>query len=283
MSKHKTIKEYVYLDNLEVNSILAQFDDGIPKVIQEIKQSTESNSEGTSTAMNGNVEAGVDAIAKGTAKFGGEYSLNNNDTNSEMYQEAISTVYHDYAVNIVTQELDSAKLLKTTTRQSEGAFVQLTSHFNIIDPVSIGSRIDNEMTSFILDLDNDNNDSELEAAKQGFLLISQLGTLLNKLFPESMLISTNNALTIAEKSNFRMNESQLKSLVLANRKITVLGKIESIVHDQDLNVDSIIETIATNPSSITTLMPKLSFNTLSALNLIKKEDRLIKPIAIYFE
>lgn len=47
----KSIKEYIYLDNLEVNSILAQFEDGIPKVIEEIRQSTEINTEGTSGKM----------------------------------------------------------------------------------------------------------------------------------------------------------------------------------------------------------------------------------------
>jgi hypothetical protein len=286
MNKHnhknvKHIKEYIYLDNIEVNSILAQFEDGIPKVIEEIKQSTETNAVETAHKMSNGVSGGVNLGAKGEFNFNGEYEANNSDTNSEMYQEAISTVYHDYAVNIMTKELDDANLLKTTTKQPEGAFVQLTSSFNIIDPMIISSNIGDEMVSFLSSFDTNNDD--LSNAKEGFNLITNFGKLLNNLFPNSILLSTNNALTIAEKDNFRMNESQLKSLVLANRKITILGKIESIISENDLNSNLISEGLLNNPVALTTLMPKFSFFLLSSFGLIKKDDRLVKPIAIYFE
>lgn len=279
----KSIKEYIYLDNLEVNSILAQFEDGIPKVIEEIKQSTETNTEGTSGKMSTGAKGGFNLGAKGEMSLSSELGTNNSDTNSEMYQEAISTVYHDYAVNIMTKELDKAKLLKTTTKQEEGTFVQLTSTFNIIDPISISSRLDDNAVSFMLSQDEDSDEDSINAARNGFNVIMQFGELLNKFFPDSMLVSTKNALTIAEKNNFRMNESQIKSLVLANRKITVLGKIESIVHEDDLDINQITNKMAKYPAMFTTLMPRFSFFTLSMLDLIKKEDRLIKPIAIYFE
>lgn len=279
----KSIKEYIYLDNLEVNSILAQFEDGIPKVIEEIKQSTETNTEGTSGKMSTGAKGGFNLGAKGEMSLSSELGTNNSDTNSEMYQEAISTVYHDYAVNIMTKELDKAKLLKTTTKQEEGTFVQLTSTFNIIDPISISSRLDDNAVSFMLSQDEDSDKDSINDARNGFNVIMQFGELLNKFFPDSMLVSTKNALTIAEKNNFRMNESQIKSLVLANRKITVLGKIESIVHEDDLDINQITNKMAKYPAMFTTLMPRFSFFTLSMLDLIKKEDRLIKPIAIYFE
>lgn len=233
--------------------------------------------------MSAGAKGGLNLGAEGEASINGELGTNNSDTNSEMYQEAISTVYHDYAVNIMTKELDNAKLLKATTKQNEGSFVQLTSNFSIIDPISVSSRIDDEAASFMLNFDENSTYAEHQEAKQGFDLISHFGSLLNKLFPESMLISTNNALTIAEKSNFRMNESQLKSLILAKRKITILGKVESIIHEEDLDANKITESVTNNPLEVINLMPKFSFYVLSALGLIKKEDRLIKPIAIYFE
>lgn len=211
MSEKKQIKEYVYIDSLEVNSILAQFEDGIPSVIEEIRQSTETNTEGTTGKVSSDVTGGVDAGLKGEAKIGSEFGTTNNESNSEMYQEAISTVYHDYAINIMTNKLDGAKLLKTTTKQPEGAYVQLTSNFELIDPVSIGSNLDSDTVSFMLNLDS-NNSPDVEDAQKGFEAMIKLSTILNKFFPDSLLITTNNALTIAEKSNFRMNEAQLKSL-----------------------------------------------------------------------
>lgn len=278
-----SIKEYIYLDNLEVNSILAQFEDGIPKVIEEIKQSTETNTEGTSGKMSTGAKGGANLVATGEVSATGEFGTNNSDTNSEMYQEAISTVYHDYAVNIMTRELDDAKLLKVTTKQPEGSFVQLTSHFNLIDPVSATSSLNNNTISYMLSQSDDNDKDSIADAEEGFEAIRQLGNMLNNLFPDSLLIKTNNALSIAEKSNFRMNEAQLKSLALSKRKITVIGKIESIASSSDLNLAELANTLEESPFSITTLMPKFSFSVLSELGLIKNDDRVIKPIAIYFE
>lgn len=282
MSEKKQIKEYVYIDSLEVNSILAQFEDGIPSVIEEIRQSTETNTEGTTGKVSSDVTGGVDAGLKGEAKIGSEFGTTNNESNSEMYQEAISTVYHDYAINIMTNKLDGAKLLKTTTKQPEGAYVQLTSNFELIDPVSIGSNLDSDTVSFMLNLDS-NNSPDVEDAQKGFEAMIKLSTILNKFFPDSLLITTNNALTIAEKSNFRMNEAQLKSLVLAKRKIKVIGKIESIVTNDILDEDQLTKNVEENPTLLMSLMPKFSFSILHVFGLIKKEDRLIKPIAIYFE
>ena len=279
----KSIKEYIYLDNLEVNSILAQFEDGIPKVIEEIKQSTETNTEGTSGKMSAGAKGGFNLGAKGEMSLSSELGTNNSDTNSEMYQEAISTVYHDYAVNIMTKELDKAKLLKVTTKHPEGSFVQLTSHFNLIDPVSATSSLDNNTISYMLSQSDDNDEDSITDAEEGFEAIRQLGNMLNNLFPDSLLIKTNNALSIAEKSNFRMNEAQLKSLVLSKRKITVVGKIESIASASDINLAELANTLEESPFSMTTLMPKFSFSVLSELGLIKNDDRVIKPIAIYFE
>ena len=279
----KPIKEYIYLDNLEVNSILAQFEDGIPKVIEEIRQSTESNTEGTTGKMSTKANGGLQAGVKGEVSFGGELGTNNSETNSDMYQEAISTVYHDYAVNIMTTELDAAKLLKVTTKQEEGSFVQLTSHFDLIDPISATSSLDDSTISYMLSQNNDNDENDFAGAEEGFEAIRQLGNMLKNLFPDSLLIKTNNALSIAEKSNFRMNEAQLKSLTLSKRKITVIGKVESIVSTEELNLVELANTIEANPLSVTSLMSKFSFVVLSELGLIKNDDRLIKPIAIYFE
>lgn len=53
----KNIKEYVYLDDTEINSLLAQFKDGIPKVIQSVRQTGLSNT--TSSTANYGKEAGL--------------------------------------------------------------------------------------------------------------------------------------------------------------------------------------------------------------------------------
>ncbi len=72
-----------------------------------------------------------------------------------------------------------------------------------------------------------------------------------------------------------MNEAQLKSLVLSKRKITIVGKIESIASTSDLSMVELANTLGESPFSVTTLMPKFSFSVLSELDLIKKDDPII--------
>lgn len=139
-SKHKPkeIKEYIYLDNVEINSLLAQFEDGIPKVIQSVRQTGLSNTEGVSKKGN---KQGQIGFSLANVSAGDSQEDTSSETTSSMSQEAISTVYNDYAVDIVTDELNSNHLLNLTTQQSEGNYVQFESSFDIIDPQSMGSQI----------------------------------------------------------------------------------------------------------------------------------------------
>lgn len=303
----KPIKEYIYLDNVEVNSVLAQFEDGIPKVIEQIQQSTESTAEEASGSVRAGAEGGVNIGAKATGNVSANFASKNTQGNSDMFQEAVSTVYDDYAVDIMVQELENSHMLKVTSKQEEGSFVQLTSRFDLINPNSIGHSIHfkdiKALMSLSQDYDTNHNsidddlaevqsydespsiedDNDTIAAKSGFEVFKHFGNILTGLYPNSMLIKTNNCLTIAKKNNFRMNEAQLSTLLLSNRKITIIGKIESIINDSDLDIDQIVTDISPDISLISSFFPKLGFSLLNTMEIIKKDDRLIKPIAIYFE
>lgn len=156
--KGKKIKEYVYLDGIEINSLLAQFEDGIPQVIQSIKQTGLSNSESVSKE---NREKGKVGIAVAGGEYTHSSSSQNDQTYNSMSQEAISTVYSDYAVDIVTNELEKNKLLKLTTQPEEGAYVQLTSSFELIDPASMGSNIDKSAFNEMLKWSDSSNNTDL--------------------------------------------------------------------------------------------------------------------------
>lgn len=80
-----------------------------------------------------------------------------------------------------------------------------------------------------------------------------------------------------------MNEAQLNTLLLSNRKITIIGKIESAINYNILDTDQLVSEMAADTSKIPSFFPKFGFSLLSLMGLIKKGDRLVKPIAIYFQ
>ena len=219
--KTKKIKEFLYLDNKEINSILAQFEDGIPQVIQNVRQSGINSSHTVGHKNDYTGKMGAKFLAEAEGSYSRENNESNTESTSELSQEAISTVYDDYAVDIVKKLLEEHQLLKFTTKQSEGAYVSLVSSFKLIDPSSMGVNFDKASADTLMRLGGAEN---LEAASEGINILTSFGKLISNLFPESALIQTNNALSVGKKENFRMNAAQLRMLTFSSRKVTILGK-----------------------------------------------------------
>ncbi len=76
----------------------------------------------------------------------------------------------------------------------------------------------------------------------------------------------------------RMSHSQLPMINFTNRKMTIFGRVESIVDINSQEIDDLLKNI----SGIENMMPNLSLTLLNDLFKIEKGNRLIKPIAIYF-
>lgn len=276
--KTKKIKEFLYLDNKEINSILAQFEDGIPQVIQNVRQSGINSSHTVGHKNDYTGKMGAKFLAEAEGSYSRENNESNTESTSELSQEAISTVYDDYAVDIVKKLLEEHQLLKFTTKQSEGAYVSLVSSFKLIDPSSMGVNFDKASADTLMRLGGAEN---LEAASEGINILTSFGKLISNLFPESALIQTNNALSVGKKENFRMNAAQLRMLTFSSRKVTILGKVESIIKPEHMDITQSIGNAA--PAEIPQLFSHLGFFFLHTFAALNPEDRLIKPLAIYFE
>ncbi len=70
-------------------------------------------------------------------------------------------------------------------------------------------------------------------------------------------------------------------LTFSKRKITIVGKIESIIKSEHIDVTQSMEEVT--PKEIPQLFSHLGFFFLHTFAAIKPEDILIKPLAIYFE
>ncbi|CCI87614.1 DUF6414 family protein [Lactobacillus gigeriorum] len=273
--ENKTIKEYIYLDEQELNSILAQFENGIPQVIQSLIQESKGSSNSDKQIKSKNANIGVSAGFHGDISETSSDEAGSSNSNVHMTQEAITTVYNDYAIDIVTKELDSSKLLKTTTKQEEGAFVELCSKFTIIDPVSMGQKDDLASLMDLAKSVSDNNKPN-ESDEGSIDIFAKVNTVFNTLFPKTTLIKTNNALTIADSDMFRINKTQLKFLSFSkNRKITILGRVQTKLEEKDFDFPE--------NTNISEILPRLGLIALQSLDLLKTNDAIIRPIAIYFE
>lgn len=278
--KRKPIKEFIYVDDIELNSVLAQFEDGIPQVIKSIQQSTlsvgESNSKGKKKTVSGGIKAGI----HGDAGFEDKDTREINEVNGNMTQQAIETIYSDYAINIVEKRLDSSQLLKVTSKQEDGAFVKLQSTFKLLDLEALDKfwSSDSILPSMKFAEDFEEHDEEWQL---GLSAMKAVASLLNNSFPNTTFVKLKNSLVYAENKNFRLNSAQLQTLAHTTRKLTVLGKVESILSEEDINIDNF--DIGDSLENLGETMPALGLYFLSIFSGIKKDDRLIKPIAIYFE
>ena len=96
------------------------------------------------------------------------------------------------------------------------------------------------------------------------------------MFPNSILIRTTETLTIADSNMFRINKTQLKYLSFSKkRQITILGRIETKLGTDDFAFDE-------ENFDITKLLPQVGLVSLQSLDLLKPNDIIVRPIAIYF-
>lgn len=274
----KSIREYVYIDETEMNSILAQLKDGIPKVIRKLNQTTleasKTDSEGNKRTSG--IQGGIPKLAEG--KIDSENQNTHQETigNSDMSQNAIDTVYSDHAIDIIEKELEYEQLMHTHTKQSDGTFVKLKQEFSITDFGLMKNFANNDSLDKLID----------ESDKEGFQIFKDSAVALRGLFPETIFIKLKSSLVIGNEHNFRYNKSQLQSANFTDRKLTVIGRVEAVFTENVIKkiASPFSDTTVNNSiSEIGEIMPLFSMYFLRLIFQLNNEDRIIKPLAMYFE
>lgn len=273
MSK-KHIREYVYIDNIELNSVLAQLKDGIPTVIKKVNQTTSESKNTIGKENNYRAEGGAKFFLEGQAGYEHGNSLQKLSGKSEMSQSAVDVVYSDYAVDVVEKGLQSENLLKNHAKQEEGTFVKLTQDFTLLDLELMNEFWANEALPKLMNKSGD--------AEDIYTLRDSLSALRD-LYPNTIFLKLKSSLVIGDESNFRYNKTQLQIMSLSSRKLTVLGRVESISTKNLENDDFIPDFNSNDLTQISQLMPQMQTYFLKLITGIKKDDRFIKPLALFFE
>ena len=283
-------KDYIYLDENLLNSHLAQFEKGL--LIKETNEyGTESSDSegGSSTAI-----SGLDGIFGIGAKLQGEYTENDSSMESEFTKNVVENVLSDYAVNLLIQDCKNHGVLKDFNIAKEGDFISCCSSFQIYDFEYLKSITDPGCLTPILESHTQNPGSQAtkkqrtdylvsqkksQKGTEGFKMIHNFSSFADKLFANSILIRVSEGLAICKRQKLRLTPAQISFENEAAKKIKIFGTI-STIKEKTYPVGL---TKSFKPSNLDKVSSILFDIVLSSFNMLHNNDKIIKPIAIYFE
>ncbi|WP_432739079.1 DUF6414 family protein [Ligilactobacillus agilis] len=285
--KNYPIKEIIYTDEIQLNSLLAQLDEGLMTALELTNQALSGKGKTATTSGDLGINGGI-GILNGNSSLSGTKS--SSETEHNMSQQVVKTIYNDYAINVLEERLGTK--LKRLSVALEGNLVKYTAPFKLFNPQAMENMMDN-FKGIMPYLDLSNELEELKEFDSGIELLS----FATKLTSGDCIFSFGDgkAIAIAPIDNFRRTIGQLQAIQASKSKLTILGLVETIVNDDLLSFDNNSSTnnySGTDSDSvdtkflaefINTFAPKINFLILFLLGFIKPGAKIIHPIAIYFE
>lgn len=289
-------KDYIYLDEGLLNSHLAQFEKGL-LVLERSEHGVES-----SDTINGSSKttAGMDGIFGIGAKLQSELTEGDSNSESQFTQNMVENVLNDYAVDLLIENCKINDLILGVKSASEGDIVLFNSDFQIYDFEYLKNITNLDSVSSILFTDQESEKPGPQAnkierteylkkeairkqnnrsGKEGFELFNNIFTFASTLFDDSILIKTQNSFSICKRNGLRLNRAQASFENESARKIWTFGVVSAIKKETHTNGDK----IDLGPSDLDKVSSFLFDAFLSNFHILNKGDKIIKPIAIYFE
>jgi hypothetical protein len=279
---NNSYREIIYLDETELTSALAQFDGGLKQSLTAT--SATSSRSGHENQVNGKASGGFNALV---ASANGEagYNYTTNKSNAKTVEEAMEIYFGDYELNQLLTRLKG--ILTDENDSEEGTFIKTTSAFRLFDFATLNAALNVPLMKKIMSkIQNEDGTGTQwdKGAEEGFKLMGSITEFAGNFVPDTILCSLNGATVYAEKSNFRMSSPQLNLLQSTNRKVTVLGITESVAGSPKNDMDKLANEMGNGQlDRLGTFASSFSETMLTALGITKKGNKLIKPIALYFE
>ena len=292
------MKEIIYLDTNLVNSLLAQQNAGlVTKLVNENSQS-DSNAEGGFDQTATSVSGGVSTLIRADVNHSAIENKNYNIVFSRSNRNLIETALDDYSLDLLLQELEGDKLLKSSNFR-DGDFVFTVGKLDFFDfeqlkNVSTFDEIEdilpeyNEFKKLQSEYKRVKNNTRKEQLKDeishngwnNLESIRSMSAYFERLFPSSNLAKVSNTISVLPKEFMKVPTAQLGLMQLSERQIKILGICSSTFDEQtpsDLSMmTNSMELLKKAPTAILTIM-------LDSFDLVSSGDYLIRPIAIYYE
>lgn len=318
------MKEIIYLDTDKINSMLAQLDEGLISNFsmemsgQETKTNSNQISKGKNSGMSANIKVDTGLFPGGS--LGAGASFGNNGSKNEIFTKTIlegqkdilNKAFHDYALELLIEKLETKKLFSDGEKFEEGDLYIEKSTFRFYDFNLLRDSMDLEsmnkfMRSEIEDLDMSYNQAKnllkkinltakerekIDAAKLIvsttentqpilgiFKQINTLGTLASKLLKDLTIIKSNNMIGLLKKEYLRESTESLSFRTDHSREvkmlIQVIGKKDTIFNGYNMG------TLSVNSLD---LIPNMMLDILlGSFEILEVGDLLVTPIAVYYE
>lgn len=309
------MKDYIYLDQQRLNSTLAQLNGGIIETYQKIHGEAETDQQSASGGAKINV--GLKALLNAQASFSSENSASNTSTSTEMLNFAMN----DYAIDTLLNQLSEETFFKRDIfSASEGDVIHIKSKVKIYNFSNTSKMLKPENTELMLNTVDDIAENEknrikiqqLNDKKKGqskkanqpidkkiqkykklvndyeanvrdsqatFTQIQRATEFINTVVNGSIVITGDGSLIIANRNDFRYSDAQLSFLANSNREAMILGTVISI--QEEIHADGEFNQLRNNDLDV---VPRMFADVfLSNFEMLKKGDKIISPIAIYFE
>lgn len=294
------MKEIIYLDTKLVNSLLAQTNKGlVNKLVSENSESNsnaESGTETKSTTGSGGVSFGIKANASHTEIETGSY----NAVFSKSNRNLIETALDDYSLDVLIDSLE--KNIKNNDYKI-GDFILIDGtlqSYNFktlihsVELKGIGSQLEGyddfienrkkfdklSENSKHLDKNKQLSDKVKNSPWNNFYNARLMADYMDSLFPNMTLIKVTDTLSVCDNDMIRMNPAILNFNNIGKRTAKVFGIVTSQFDEQvpqEFTEVHASDVLYRNTPSI------LSNIILGSNNIIKKDEFILRPIAIYFE
>lgn len=308
----RKIKDYIYFDETLLHSALAQFEKGIFTSMSAESGSSEQSIEGLTKQTKIGTGIGI-PIAKVSSDITRTENLES--AINESSKEVVNGIMGDYLVDQLISNCNERDLLiKEAISSHDGDFVLLRTDFKTLD-FNYLKNITSPDSLEIMELGDDPAEITLLKNQIETIKAKHIGSkpnhvdrtklqhlekqikdyknptneLFNKLyifskfginaFENNVLFSYGGGLSICDKKHLRINPVQLSFLNDTNRKVSILGIVSSI--KEKTHADGGFDNLENVQIE---MIPSMLIDiTLSNFGILKDHDRIIKPIAIYFE
>ena len=294
------MKDFIYVDTELATSYFAQINQGAITSFLSKSETTDQSNQNKGKESTKQAKIGLDLLAN----VNGTYSTKQIDTYTQAFMKSnsdtVENVLHDYLIDILIDLID----VKTLNEAVDGDFILHKGKVKIYDFESSKETVTTEIVKNIFSLSGSSketleelkklenkssrnkltpteqqklNEIKQELGLNGIELAEGSFNILNKLFPDTILIKVDNTISLCDENKFRFLRNHLSPLNSSTREVTVFGRILSKVseNDTELPTDS-LELF----SKASTLFPEI---ITSSLNIKKDGDYNIRPVAIYFE
>lgn len=300
------MREYLYIDDVEINSLLAQQNKGITTS----KTTTESNANTSnhSTVVGGEVKGGGEGKIPFLAKAEGNLAIHYDSTKGGSIestdQTAVNTVLNDYIVTLLEKNLQNKIKCGDI---AVGDVVNITESPKLYDFETIFNSTDHGLLQKVMQISEKDDINEVKEKYKGAIAknrsskgqlkqkqnqeigeiraenkdnlngldqINLLGEYGKKVFQNTIVLAGDDFISYAKVKNFRMNSTQLNSIANSPRKMRILGIVENELNENPL------ESETNEINQIGSIIPNILLFSFSIANV---GMFVIKPLAMYYE